>query len=154
MDGSSFFQQHSFAQLSPDSYSSISSSSSEQFTSSSSSNFEEYQQSYLPLNVNDSQEMLLAGVMSEAGNHIKEEVYESLRRMEYDFKEGCSPVLVMKKRHSMNRKNALRKKMSKDLNVDLDDNNNNDNVLVFEDLGSDYLEELLGLSESITSSAP
>ncbi|CAI9091458.1 OLC1v1026497C1 [Oldenlandia corymbosa var. corymbosa] len=80
-------------------------------------------------------------------------VHESLRRMDYGFEEGCSPVLVMKQRHASTNKrnNASRKKKS---------NNNNDNnkeeeqnVVVFQDLGSDYLEELLSISESSNSSS-
>ncbi|XP_027102493.1 ethylene-response factor C3 [Coffea arabica] len=85
-------------------------------------------------------------------NFPVEVVYESLKQMQYGFEEGCSPVLVMKKRHSMNRRNALSKKRSQVL-MGLDDDNNN-NVLVLEDLGTDYLEELLGASESTSSSCP
>ncbi|CDP22131.1 unnamed protein product, partial [Coffea canephora] len=87
-------------------------------------------------------------------NFSVEVVYESLKQMQYGFEEGCSPVLVMKKRHSMNRRKCTeQKKRSQDL-MGLDDNNNNNNVLVLEDLGADYLEELLGASESTSSSCP
>ncbi|KAL3523718.1 hypothetical protein ACH5RR_016552 [Cinchona calisaya] len=140
---SSFFVYDPFTQSSREYTRFNSSSGDEQFTSNMYSHYQNYYQPCsLPFNENDPQEMLLAGVISEA-------VYESLKQMEYGFEEGCSPVLVMKKRHSMNRKNALREKKSKEL-MNLDDDDNN--VLVFEDLGSEYLEELLSVSES--SSCP
>ncbi|CAK9170893.1 unnamed protein product [Ilex paraguariensis] len=66
-------------------------------------------------------------------------VYESLRDMNYEFEEGCSPVLALKKRHSMKKKRVSRKKKAEELSLD--------NVVVLEDLGADYLEELLSLSE-------
>ncbi|RVW73030.1 Ethylene-responsive transcription factor 1B [Vitis vinifera] len=65
-------------------------------------------------------------------------VYESLREMKYGFQEGCSPVLALKKRHSI--KNKSRKRKEKELRLE--------NVVEFEDLGTDYLEELLSISES------
>ena len=71
-------------------------------------------------------------------NFPAEMVYESLREMKYGFQDGCSPVLALKKRHSI--KNKSRKRKEKDLRVE--------NVVVFEDLGSDYLEEILRISES------
>lgn len=93
---------------------------------------------------------------STALNFPVEVVYESLKEMNYGFQEGCSPVLAMKKRHSMNRKSST--KTTKKRNNKNNNNNNDvinnrefsslDNVLVLEDLGTDYLEELLSLSET------
>ncbi|KAK4431178.1 Ethylene-response factor C3 [Sesamum alatum] len=72
-------------------------------------------------------------------NFPVEVVWESLKEIGY----GCggleaesSPVLALKKRHSMQRKSASRKKKQQE------------NMVVLEDLGSDYLEELLTLSET------
>nr|WPT48204.1 ERFC3 [Lonicera caerulea] len=78
-------------------------------------------------------------------NFPVEVVCESLRQMEYNFEEGgCSPALALKKRHSMKRKPIKRKKKEKMNALELDNN-----VVVLEDLGVDYLEELLTLSENI-----
>ncbi|XP_059625402.1 ethylene-response factor C3-like [Cornus florida] len=72
-------------------------------------------------------------------------VYDSLREMKCGFEEGCSPVLALKKRHSMKRKAVSRKKKDVKELVMLE------NVVVLEDLGADYLEELLSLSECSTN---
>ncbi|KAI5680100.1 hypothetical protein M9H77_01327 [Catharanthus roseus] len=70
-------------------------------------------------------------------------VKESLREMKFKCgsEDGCSPVVELKKRHSSmkkksgkNRKNRGRELLS-------------ENVVVFEDLGAEYLEELLNSSE-------
>ncbi|KAL6146811.1 hypothetical protein ACLB2K_057488 [Fragaria x ananassa] len=75
-------------------------------------------------------------------------VYQSLVDMNYGFEEGSSPVLALKKRHSMKRKSAINKKKKNVQKCDDDDVGELklENVVVFEDLGADYLEELLGLS--------
>ncbi|KAH7522104.1 hypothetical protein FEM48_Zijuj07G0102400 [Ziziphus jujuba var. spinosa] len=92
---------------------------------------------YLPFNENDSEEMLLYGLLSNtkhqemvSDNHpIKEE------------EEGCSPVVALKRKHSMRRKIVNKNKhKERDLRIE--------NTVVFEDLGADYLEELLNSSES------
>ncbi|XP_055817534.1 ethylene-response factor C3-like [Solanum dulcamara] len=77
-------------------------------------------------------------------NFPVEMVYRSLMEMECGFEEGCSPVLALKKWHSMmkkgnNKSNISRKKEEKKMSFE--------NVLVLEDLGADYLEEILMLSE-------
>ncbi|GMI65181.1 ethylene response factor 1 [Hibiscus trionum] len=76
-------------------------------------------------------------------NFSIDKVYESLREMDYRFEQGCSPVLTMKKRHSLRTKKgtSTMKKVKKE---------KEENVVVFEDLGVDYLEELLSISESST----
>ncbi|KAK1409744.1 hypothetical protein QVD17_36273 [Tagetes erecta] len=90
-------------------------------------------------------------------NFPVETVYESLRAMDYRFEEGCSPVLALKKSHSMRKKAMVREnKRIKEMMKLLDDDeyedekhdNDNDNVVVFQDLGADYLEEILRLSET------
>ncbi|GMI65182.1 ethylene response factor 1 [Hibiscus trionum] len=77
-------------------------------------------------------------------NFPMDKVYESLQEMDYGFEEGYSPVLTMKKRYSMKTKRAGNKKTMKK------NEDENENVLVLEDLGADYLEQLLGLSETAT----
>lgn len=72
-------------------------------------------------------------------NFPAEMVHESLHKMKYGYEEGCSPVLELKRMHSMKRKSKCKKK-KEGMRVE--------NVVVFEDLGADYLEELLSISES------
>ncbi|XVE89967.1 hypothetical protein DITRI_Ditri20bG0039000 [Diplodiscus trichospermus] len=76
-------------------------------------------------------------------NFPMEKVYESLQEMNYGFEEGCSPVLTMKKRHSLKSKRGAMKKVKKEKEIVT-----MENVVVLEDLGTDYLEELLSISES------
>ncbi|KAJ4719717.1 putative Ethylene-responsive transcription factor 1B [Melia azedarach] len=72
-------------------------------------------------------------------NFPVQKVFESLQEMKYDFEEGFSPVLTLKKKHSMKRKGESKQKK----------NNEKENVMVvLEDLGAEYLEELLTISES------
>ncbi|XP_071734703.1 ethylene-response factor C3-like [Rutidosis leptorrhynchoides] len=84
-------------------------------------------------------------------NFPVETVYESLQAMNYRFEEGSSPVLALKRSHSMRKKAMGRGNKRKQIKSDDDDDN--DNVVVFEDLGADYLEEILRLSESSSSSS-
>lgn len=67
-------------------------------------------------------------------NFPVERVRESLKDMKYSQEEGCSPVVALKRKHSMRRKMVSRSKR--------------ENVVVLEDLGADYLEELLTSSEN------
>ncbi|KAF5736761.1 Ethylene-responsive transcription factor 1B [Tripterygium wilfordii] len=112
----------------------------------------------LPFNENDSEEMLLFGLIAEGtqestskassfsssssfSSHIikEEEVKESLKDMTYSREDdGCSPVVALKRKHSMGRKIMGRSRKERDVRID--------NVVVFEDLGADYLEELLNSS--------
>ncbi|KAK8542967.1 hypothetical protein V6N13_136484 [Hibiscus sabdariffa] len=73
-------------------------------------------------------------------------VYKSLQEMNYGFDQGCSPVLTMKKRYSMKRKRSGKKKKMEEEKETVE----MENMIVFEDLGADYLEELLSISESAT----
>ncbi|MBA0752325.1 hypothetical protein Gogos_001168 [Gossypium gossypioides] len=76
-------------------------------------------------------------------NFPMEKVYRSLREMNYRFEEGCSPVLAMKKRHSLKSKRGIVKKVKEEKGII-----SMENLLVLEDLGADYLEELLSMSET------
>lgn len=75
-------------------------------------------------------------------------VYESLRVMDYNYEQGCSPVLALKKIHSAKSKPMSRKKKSATKSTSNNHNHHIDNnKLELEDLGADYLEQLLILSE-------
>lgn len=84
-----------------------------------------------------------------------ERVKESLRDMNYhqlsqDDGDGCcSPVVALKRKHSMRRKlggaNNKNNKKKQDTDVRID------NVVVFEDLGEEYLEQLLMSSDNQTN---
>ncbi|CAL0303197.1 unnamed protein product [Lupinus luteus] len=80
-------------------------------------------------------------------NFSVERVKESLREImnynceDYDDDE-CSPVVALKKKHSMRKKMGIKKK-------ETCVKNRIDNVVVFEDLGPEYLEQLLMSSENL-----
>ncbi|KAM7268965.1 hypothetical protein ACFE04_024462 [Oxalis oulophora] len=78
-------------------------------------------------------------------NFSPDKVYESLLKMNYNFDEHSSPVLALKNMHSMNSKKLS--KNSKEGEVETT-STLTENVMVFEDLGSEYLEQLLSWSES------
>ncbi|XP_057475337.1 ethylene-responsive transcription factor 1B-like [Actinidia eriantha] len=72
-------------------------------------------------------------------NFPAERVRESLCEMKYNFAEGGSPVVALKMRHSMRRR-VGRKSREREVR--------RENVVVLEDLGAEYLEELLSSTES------
>ncbi|KAI3757211.1 hypothetical protein L6452_04748 [Arctium lappa] len=74
-------------------------------------------------------------------NFTEEVAYESLKEMGYCYEEGTSPVLALKRMHSVKRRYEMKNKKREEAK--------GENVVVFEDLGSDYLEELLGFEESL-----
>ncbi|KAL9260733.1 Ethylene-responsive transcription factor 1B-like protein [Drosera capensis] len=72
-------------------------------------------------------------------NFPAEYVMESLREMKYGSDEAeCSPVIALKRKHLMRRKSMVSKKSK-----DKEKRPQNNNVVVFEDLGVEYLEQLL-----------
>lgn len=75
-------------------------------------------------------------------NFPVERVKESLREMKCSMEEGCSPVVALKRKHSMRKKMINKKKKEREVRIE--------NVVVFEDLGPDYLEELLSSSDQNT----
>nr|GME18611.1 ethylene-responsive transcription factor 1B-like [Ipomoea batatas] len=79
-------------------------------------------------------------------NFPVETVRESLREMRCPVEEGGSPVVALKRRHSM-RQRGLNRRSGKRREVKVE------NVVVFEDLGVDYLEQLLSSSGTTTSSS-
>ncbi|XP_057783474.1 ethylene-responsive transcription factor 1B-like [Salvia miltiorrhiza] len=72
-------------------------------------------------------------------NFPVERVRESLREMRWCMEGEGSPVMALKRKHSMRRRGGGGKKREV-VKVE--------NVVVFEDLGADYLEELLMTSSS------
>ncbi|XAR61104.1 hypothetical protein NMG60_11034718 [Bertholletia excelsa] len=73
-------------------------------------------------------------------NFPVERVVESLREMKHNLVEGCSPVLALKRKHSLRKKSVSRKKRDKEAKAE------NVSTVVLEDLGAEYLEELLSSS--------
>ncbi|PPS06837.1 hypothetical protein GOBAR_AA13805 [Gossypium barbadense] len=74
-----------------------------------------------------------------------ETVRESLRNMNYHCQEGASPAIELKQRNYLQRK-SLAKQNKKQQSLQA-----KNNVVVLEDLGSDYLEQLLTTSETASS---
>ena len=74
-------------------------------------------------------------------NFPPERVRESLSEMKYNFEEiGGSPVVALKNRHSMRRRSVGSKNREREVKKEP--------VVVLEDLGAEYLEELLSSTES------
>jgi len=75
-------------------------------------------------------------------NFPVEIVRESLSDMNCDdgSEDGCSPVVALKRKHSLRRKIGFKKNKERDFRSN---NSSVDNAVVFEDLGADYLEQLL-----------
>ncbi|KAB1214394.1 Ethylene-responsive transcription factor 1B [Morella rubra] len=78
-------------------------------------------------------------------NFPVEVVRESLQDMKYGCEEGCSPVVALKRRHTMRRKSLTGKSRERT-------EKRSKHVVVLEDLGTEYLEELLSSSPSDSSS--
>ncbi|XP_027349041.1 ethylene-responsive transcription factor 1B-like [Abrus precatorius] len=78
-------------------------------------------------------------------NFPEEVVKASLREMQSKpWEEGSSPVLALKRKHTMRRKSTKpSKKKTKRDELEL---SSSENVLVLEDLGAEYLEQLLSLT--------
>lgn len=79
-------------------------------------------------------------------NFPPEVVHQSLQHMDCGFKKGCSPALELKKRHSTKRKLEMKKK-----HVIIGEERLENNMVVLEDLGAEYLEELLTSSHHVCS---
>ncbi|KAK1437321.1 hypothetical protein QVD17_03112 [Tagetes erecta] len=85
-------------------------------------------------------------------NFPVERVKESLEEMKYGVEDGCSPIVALKRRHSLRRRPAAGKKRPSGSSVAVSDGYGDkvNHTVVFEDLGVDYLESLLLLGESST----
>ena len=78
-------------------------------------------------------------------NFSVQRVKESLQEIQYDCREGSSPALALKERHC-----EQRKMLSKGVNnhkAGKQDQSEGSSVLVLEDLGVEYLEQLLTISD-------
>ncbi|XP_022980841.1 ethylene-responsive transcription factor 1B [Cucurbita maxima] len=81
-------------------------------------------------------------------NFPVDRVRESLKEMNFSGGDptdsitdgGGSPVIALKRKHSIRRKAISKKNKERDLRIQ--------NVMVLEDLGAEYLEELLGSSQN------
>ncbi|KAK7354947.1 hypothetical protein VNO80_14189 [Phaseolus coccineus] len=80
-------------------------------------------------------------------NFPVEKVKESLRDMDCSLSQlqGCSPVVALKRRHSLGRKMAAKKK-KEESDGGRGGGVRVENVVVLEDLGEEYLEQLLMMS--------
>ncbi|KAJ7972662.1 Ethylene-responsive transcription factor 1B like [Quillaja saponaria] len=95
-------------------------------------------------------------------NFPEEIVRESLKEIKYKpGEDGCSPVLALKKKHTMRRKfmaniskkgNCSSNNKHKDYSLDLE-LTSTQNVLVFQDLGAEYLEQLLSLTSTSSTTS-
>ncbi|KAI4341775.1 hypothetical protein MLD38_026459 [Melastoma candidum] len=81
-------------------------------------------------------------------NFPVERVRESLREMCYRGDEGCSPVVALKRRH------CLRRKSSSSSSTEGRKKRVDEETVVLEDLGPEYLEELLSSSVQNTATPP
>ncbi|XP_065873249.1 ethylene-response factor C3-like [Euphorbia lathyris] len=82
-------------------------------------------------------------------NFPVEMVRESLQEMKYGWEDGGSPVIALKRKHSMRRRKSSSNKkickLEKEV-ITTKSTRQTKNVVVFEDLGAEFLEELLSSS--------
>ncbi|KAK8711648.1 hypothetical protein V6N13_146923 [Hibiscus sabdariffa] len=75
-------------------------------------------------------------------NFPVEVVRESLQEIKHGCEEGCSPVVALKKRHCLRKRSAKNKSKGKQTEEAIRPRQQQ-NLVVLEDLGADYLEQLL-----------
>lgn len=79
-------------------------------------------------------------------NFTEEIVKRSLKDLKYRVEDGCSPVLALKRKHSMrsrNKRPTTNYNKTTDLKVV---DHQQQSVVIFEDLGAEYLEQLLSFN--------
>ncbi|KAI3976347.1 hypothetical protein MKX01_028268 [Papaver californicum] len=90
-------------------------------------------------------------------NFSAEHVSDSLKDIKHGFEFGSSPVLALKKCHSLKKKKSSTSKKTKTREVirsrSLPSSSMNDNLVEFEDLGTEILEELLGSYQSCSTTS-
>ncbi|KEH42542.1 ethylene-responsive transcription factor 1B [Medicago truncatula] len=84
-------------------------------------------------------------------NFSVQRVKESLQEIQYDCRKGSSPALALKERHYEQRK--MLSKATKNNKAGKQDESEGSSVLVLEDLGVEYLEQLLTISDNQSSSS-
>ncbi|KAK4281280.1 hypothetical protein QN277_012798 [Acacia crassicarpa] len=77
-------------------------------------------------------------------NFPVQKVKESLQHIQYGCREGSSPALVLKERHYIQRKLSSKAKKGKA-------KQQSSEMVVLEDLGAEYLEQLLTISDQTSS---
>ncbi|GAU51622.1 hypothetical protein TSUD_414490 [Trifolium subterraneum] len=89
-------------------------------------------------------------------NFSVQKVKESLQEIQYDCRKGSSPALALKERHYNQRKLTSKglknNKAGKQDQSDGSSSSSSTSVLVLEDLGVEYLEELLSISDHESTS--
>ncbi|KAK2455309.1 ethylene-responsive transcription factor 1B [Trifolium repens] len=90
-------------------------------------------------------------------NFPVQRVKESLQEIQYDCRKGSSPALALKERHYEQRKlssKSTKNNKAEKLQVSEEgSSSSSSNVLVLEDLGAEYLEQLLAMSDNQTTSS-
>lgn len=86
---------------------------------------------------------------------VRESLKEYMASKPSCYEDGSSPVLALKRKHSMRRKSSKSSSVKKTKRVDDHreqlEISGSKNVLVFEDLGAEYLDQLLSLTTSSQS---
>lgn len=81
-------------------------------------------------------------------NFSTQRVQDSLQTLNYCCKEGSSPAAALKETHNIRSITKTSKTTQKITGFSSVDKNANNNMLVFEDLGADLLNDLLTMSET------
>ncbi|KAF7818418.1 ethylene-responsive transcription factor 1B-like [Senna tora] len=85
-------------------------------------------------------------------NFPAERVRESLQDINYACRKGCSPALALKERHCLQRKLSSKSRKGKDKQKsEASASASASNVVVLEDLGVEYLDQLLSMSHQTPS---
>ncbi|KAK2401539.1 hypothetical protein P8452_08231 [Trifolium repens] len=89
-------------------------------------------------------------------NFPVQRVKESLQEIQYDCRKGSSPALALKEKHyeqrKLSSKSTKNNKSQKQESAE-GSSSSSSSVLVLQDLGAEYLEELLAISDNQTTSS-
>jgi ethylene-responsive transcription factor 1 len=89
-------------------------------------------------------------------NFSVQRVKESLQEIQYDCRKGSSPALALKEKHyeqrKLSSKSTKNNKSQKQESAE-GSSSSSSSVLVLQDLGAEYLEELLAISDNQTTSS-
>ncbi|KAK2401542.1 ethylene-responsive transcription factor 1B [Trifolium repens] len=84
-------------------------------------------------------------------NFSVQRVKESLQEIQYDCRKGSSPALALKEKH-YNQRKLISKGVKNNKAGKQDQSEGSSSVLVLEDLGVEYLEQLLSISDHESTS--